>query len=118
MPPKIINTTPHLIRFVQEDGSLILIPPSGVLINALPTEKLIEERDGIQFVKTVFLPTLQSENLLSTLEAENPGAIIVGSIIAAQTYPGRVFGIIAAEGYERVPPAEKRYRPDKFATFE
>jgi len=42
--------------------------------------------------------------------------LLIGSIIAAQSYPG-VLAMVPAPGYERVPPAEKRMRPDKFTIF-
>lgn len=48
-------------------------------------------------------------------EALDEADVIVGSIIAAQAYPGVVFGGVAAPGYERV--AEKRILPDKFVVF-
>jgi len=41
----------------------------------------------------------------------------VGSIIAAQAYPGQVVAMTPTPGYERVPPAEKRMNPDKFNIF-
>lgn len=42
---------------------------------------------------------------------------IVGSIIAAQAYPGEVVAMTPAPGYERVAPAEKRMNPHKFTIF-
>ena len=59
----------------------------------------------------------EAEEALARLEAENPGAIIVGGIIAAQAFPKRVLAIVPVEGFERVPPAEKRMRDDKFTVF-
>jgi hypothetical protein len=43
--------------------------------------------------------------------------VVVGSIIAAQAYPGLVVAMTPAPGYERKPPTEKRMRPDKFTVF-
>lgn len=43
--------------------------------------------------------------------------IVVGSIIAAQAYPGDVCAMIPAEGFERVPPEQKKMRPDKFTIY-
>ena len=57
------------------------------------------------------------EKALAKLEQENPDAIIIGSIIAAQAFPGRVLAMVPAPGFERVPPAEKRMRDDKFTVF-
>lgn len=42
---------------------------------------------------------------------------IIGSIIAAKAFPGVVFGMTPAKGFERVAPAEKRMNPSKFTTF-
>jgi hypothetical protein len=72
---------------------------------------------GVELVKTRFVADPASEQDLAALEAKNPGSIIVGSIIAAQAFPGRVLAMVPAPGFERVPPAEKRMRDDKFTVF-
>ncbi len=68
-------------------------------------------------VKTTFSASEAENAKLTLLEQQYPGAIIVGSIIAAQAFPGRVLAMVHAPGFERVPPAEKRMRDDKFTTF-
>ena len=55
--------------------------------------------------------------MLDEIEKAYPGAFIIGSIIAAQAFPGRVLAMVPAPGFERVPPAEKRMRADKFSIF-
>ena len=67
--------------------------------------KVTFEADGDNFAK------------LEKLESENPDAVIIGSMIAAQAFPGRVCAMIAAAGFERVPPDQKRMRDDKFTIF-
>jgi hypothetical protein len=114
----IINTTPHPITMQSREGRVYTVEPCGVLVNARP----VEEHSGIhpsgaELVRTRFVADPASEEALSRLEAENPGAIIIGSIIAAQVFPGRVLAMVPAPGFERVPPAEKRMRDDKFTTF-
>jgi hypothetical protein len=116
---KIINTTPHEIRFQAFTGDIYEVPPCGVLINARPIEAPAGfHTSGAELVRTTFQPDPDSEVALEKLETENPGAIIVGSIIAAQAFPGRVLALVPAPGFERVPPAEKRMRDDKFTTFQ
>jgi len=115
---KIINTTVHPIRFQDENGEVFEVPPCGTVINA----RAIEEEAGIhpsgaELVRTRFKATPEAEKALTRLEKEHPGAVIVGSIIAAQAFPGRVFAMVPVPGFERVPPAEKRMRTDKFVTF-
>jgi len=115
---KIVNVTPHPITMQDRDGNVYTIEPCGVLVNARPVEEFTgTHSSGAELVRTRFEADPASEEALICLEAENPGAIIVGSIIAAQAFPGRVFAMIPAPGFERVPPAEKRMRDDKFTTF-
>ena len=115
---KIINTTPHSCRFQAANGSTYEVPPCGVLINARVVEQAAgNHSSGAKLCRTRFMADAANEAALAKLEQENPGAIIVGSIIAAQAFPDRVFGLMPAPGFERVPPAEKRMRDDKFTTF-
>lgn len=118
----IINTTPHKIIFIDAHGDEFTVEPCGILINAKAIEEEAGEfvnlpASGVKKVKTSFTPDPVSELALRKLEEENPHAVIVGSVIAAQAFPGRVFGIIAAPGFERVPVEQKRMRCDKFVTF-
>jgi hypothetical protein len=121
MKMKIINTTPHPIRFQNRAGEVHYVyevPPCGILINARPVEEPAGTHpSGAELVRTRFVADPASEEALTKLERENPDAIIVGSIIAAQAFPGRVLAMVPAPGFERVPPAEKRMRDDKFTTF-
>ena len=76
------------------------------------------------FVKTEFVGTDEGKEIISSIkESFNQNAVagetlvIIGSIIAAQAYPGEVFGLTPVPGYERVAPDDKRMRCDKFTTF-
>lgn len=114
----IVNTTPHPISFRAGDGTDYEVPPCGILINARVVETNAgRHQSGAELVKTSFEASPEAIESLDRLEAENPGAIIVGSIIAAQAFPGRVFSLVPVPGFERVAPAEKRMRDDKFTTF-
>ncbi|MBT9174333.1 MAG: hypothetical protein DDT21_02747 [Syntrophomonadaceae bacterium] len=115
---KIINVTPHPITLVSPTGDVYTVEPCGVVINAVPAEIFAGTHpSGAELVMTTFAPCPTSAAALVRLEQENPGAVILGSIIAAQAYPGRVLAMVPAAGFERVPPAEKRMRDDKFTTF-
>ncbi len=117
---KIINVTPHPIRFQssKEEKEIYEMPPCGVVISATPVEEPAGRHpSGAELVRTCFIPTPEAEEALTKLEQEWPDAVIVGSIIAAQAFPGRVFALVPVEGFERVPPAEKRMRDDKFTVF-
>jgi len=111
----IINTTPHTITF-KDAGKLIPVPTSGILINAKVVETVVKSGNPT-LVKTNFIASEEDEEKLSQIEIAHPGVLPIGSIIAAQAFPGRVFGMTPILGFERVAPQEKRMNPDKFTTF-
>lgn len=113
----IINTTPHLITMIDSEGTVYSIP-SHCLLNAKAIEtKSGFDRFGNELVKTSFVASAEAIAQLEEIEKENPESIIIGSIIAAQAFPGRVYAMIPAPGFERVAPNEKRMRDDKFTIF-
>lgn len=115
----VVNVTPHAITFQGIYGTLCRVPPSGIVINALPVETPVRPAAPGQsaLVETRFGPDPDSARELEALRAAFPDAVIVGSIIAAQAYPERVVAMIPVLGFERVPPAEKRMRANKFTVF-
>ncbi len=113
----VVNTTPHPLTFQDSQTMELVSIPSdeSLVINAKVKE--IEIRP--HFVKSVFVSNKDGEikiNAIKTLLGEE--VVIIGSMIAAQAYPGEVFGMTPVEGYERVAPSEKRMRDDKFVTYE
>lgn len=114
---KIVNTTPHDITFGVPGTDEAVSVPSSSLVNAKAVETLVETRNGVDFVKTVFTKTPEGEEVIKAVKAEEPDAVIVGSIVAAQAFPGEVVGMTPMPGFERVAPAEKRMNPHKFTIF-
>src|SRR5262245_9332539 len=112
----IVNVTPHDLTFVTVDGGVEAAPRSGAVLSAAATETLTVE-NGVEFVTPTFMPSPDGEGLLAQISQECPGVLVVGSLIAAQAYPRRVVAMVAAPGFERVPPAEKRMRPDRFTRY-
>lgn len=51
----IINVTPHPIVFRGEDGDFTV--ESYCIINATPMEEVLKVEDGIEYLKTVFIPS-------------------------------------------------------------
>ena len=119
---EILNTTPHDITFGREDCSeTIAVPPSGVLISAKVVEKQKQRplrlemgEVDVECVSTEYLPNQKGWELLNEVPDR---VIIIGSIIAAQAYPGLVFAMVPCAGFERVPIQEKRMRHNKFTMF-
>lgn len=112
-----INTTPHPVNLRDGNNEDFVVPPSGVLINARPVEEPAGERDGVTFVRTRFEADPESAMKLRGLERDCPGALIIGSIVAAQAFPDQVLALVPVPGFERVPPDQKKMRADKFTIF-
>lgn len=114
---RIINATPHDCTFQSKSGEVYTVKPCGMVINAKIEEEFVKEDNGVEFVKSTFVSDAENMSKVEFMEKVCPNDIIVGSIIAAQAFPGRVFGMVAVTGYERVPADQKRMRDDKFVTF-
>ena len=122
----IVNTTPHPINFLNKEGEMVVVPSSVApgektspwVVNA----KAVEEKIGEDLVHTVFIGTPEGKAILDKIEewAREEGIEnlrVIGSIVAAQAYPGRVLGMVPVPGFERVPPAEKRMTAQKFTVY-
>jgi hypothetical protein len=109
------NATPHPITLQGENEEIISIPRHGV-INAQAVERASTtvHPAGVALVETAFHGTPEGDAIIDSIPAD---VIIIGSIIAAQAYPGRVLGMVPVPGFERVPPAEKRMMAAKFTVF-
>ncbi len=112
-----VNTTMHNINCFDNDGNLVILPASGVRVDARSSQVEVGKRNGITFVKSSFDVDEASQKIVDEMIEAFPDVIIVGSIIAAQAYPGKVCGLCSVPGYERVAPNEKRMRLDQFITY-
>ena len=113
----VVNTTPHPITMQDMNGDLVSVPSCPELLLNARTE---EVQVSPLFVRTVFVGTDEGLQLINDILDSLKGKeniIILGSIIAAQAYPGKVAGLCPVPGYERVAPSEKRMRCDKFTIF-
>ena len=118
----IVNTTPHPIVFEDTTGVLVTVQNDPeLLVNARVQEAVVSSEDGVDFVKSTFIPSEEGAKILDGIEAfareSGKRVVVIGSIIAAQAFPGRVFGMTPCPGYERVAPSEKRMSVTKFVTF-
>jgi len=112
----VFNATPHAITFWREEWPEPVTVEPDEIINAQPVEQVVERRNGVTLVRTAFEPNEAGYAVIE--RAMSAGAdVIVGSLIAAQAYPGRVVAMTPAPGFERVPTNEKRMNPDKFTVF-
>ena len=113
----IMNCTPHPVRFQDLTGEIVTINNDKFyLINAKVEEETVNE-NGITYSTPTFVGTEEGDAIIAKIHLEHPGAIIIGSIIAAQAYPGQVCGMTPVPGYERVAPDSKLMRVDKFTRY-
>lgn len=114
----VVNTTPHPITMQDVTGEIVTVPTT-VLINAETSEKAVDDL----LVTSVFSGTPEGNETIRNIEnsyAEKKckdRLVIIGSIIAAQAYKGKVAGMCPVSGFERVAPSEKRMRCDRFIIF-
>jgi len=122
---RVFNATPHVVRFWQEDWPEPVEVGSDAVISATIKEEFVSSMGvggtgrppaAIVFVRTKFEGTDEGRAVAEKAIADGAD-VVVGSIIAAQTYPGLVVAMTPAPGYERVPPVDKRMNPGKFTTF-
>ena len=114
----LVNTTPHMIRFIDHVGEVVEITSNeNYVLNA----RAVERDLGAGLITTEFIGTPEGEALIEKILQEAAAFVgpirIIGSIIAAQAYPEKVVSMVAAKGYERVAPVEKRMSTEKFTVF-
>lgn len=138
MKRELVNTTQHHLYALDCDrleqgicnpsgkacrvcsfGKVVSIPPSGTIISSTPVEKNKGKHpSGAKLFTLTFKPQSESLKKLVELEKRHPEAILIGGIINATTFSGRIYGICPVPGYERVAVGEKLIRTDKFLIFD
>ena len=93
----VVNTTPHSVTLQDIGGTLKQVPQCGVLVNA----KAVETQVNDLYVSTSFCGDEAGQQTIAGIkrwfeEVKNPGErlVILGSIIAAQAYPGDVVAMV------------------------
>lgn len=114
-----INVCPHECTFQTEAGDLVNLPKSGVVIAAsLDETPFSGSPQGVEVVTMVANPTDEGiKSIEAIYDTFGPHVYPIGSVLAAQAYPELVFGMIAAKGFERAAPTEKRMQTKKFTVF-
>lgn len=114
---RVINSTPHPIKFLYPDGEEEIIPAGEKeviqALTASPEEHPITQIGEVEFIKTVWKMKKEAEEILEWCKKN--GIYIIGSAITLQAFNSPfILGLTPAPGYERVSPQEKRMNPYKF----
>lgn len=112
----VVNVTGHEINMLEPDGSEVIVPESGFVLNAkfIEGEGDFNSYPGMEVVPSGTIPT---EEGLAFLESVPSGILPLGSKIAAETYVGKVAMLTPAPGYERAPFGQKKMNSRKCTIF-
>ena len=112
---RFVNVTPHEFHMLSKTGEIIVVPPSGMVVNARERLTIRADHGGGVVVKNL---TWEEDPVgrikLNVLKARYPGSVILGSKIAAHGYPGEIcFCRKLAPDHllERRPTAEEKKNP-------
>jgi len=94
----IFNSTPHPVRFWEPGWEAPIEVPPDEVINAKISEVVVEEKHlpggtVITFVTPSFVPTVEGLRVINRALLDGAD-VIVGSLLAAQAYPGQVAAMV------------------------
>ena len=114
----VYNTTAHeLIFWVGGNEQYVVAQPDSI-INAAPQTDDVLVTSRYTLVSVKFNPIASGWEVIERIKGEKPGALIVGSLIAAQSYPGDVVASVPYHKSNRVlPQFKKMVRSDRFTIF-
>lgn len=113
----IYNVTPHDLRFEDEEGNIETVPSDDV-IDATPFVSLVKQHKEYSLNTVVFHAKMEGYRKIDAIKILYPDALIVGSLIAAQAYPGDVAAPVPVQGGRPYRSERGRnLRPDRFTIF-
>lgn len=119
MKPNFINCTPHPCTLQDKDGNVYQIESDPVAKAALTAkmEEVIREDQGIEGIEFVSSKPIGTKEGFEYLQNIPGNTLVLSSLITAQAYGFPCVGMVPVEGFERVPPDQKRMRDWKFNIY-
>ena len=114
----IYNVTSHDLSVWDDNERRMYWVQSDGVVNARTDSELLEKHNNFIVVRMSYKPTVEGRLLIERIKRECPKALILGSVIAAQAYPGEVFAPTPVK-YDRLNP-NKRYNAvhsNRFSSF-
>lgn len=114
----VFNVTPHDLHFGFGEGDAleIVTAPSDGTLNARPKSNEVLRNSRYSLVTVDFAPVPGGLELIKRIRSQSADALIVGSIIAAQAYPGEVVATVPLRGGRL--RKDWIVRADRFTTFQ
>lgn len=85
----ICNVTPHPLTMAF--GQDVYEVPVDKIINAKAVNVTVHNSGLYRLVSVNFVQTDEGNETIAYLKKKYPGAILLGSVIAAKAYPGRIY---------------------------
>ena len=86
----IYNATPHPLNFALEDGKEVLTAPSDGVISADPYNQEVKRGKRYVLMTVEYGEMEEGRRMIEEIRQVHPEALIVGSVVAAQAYPGEI----------------------------
>jgi len=114
----IYNVTPHPLYFQDGDSDTVHEAETDVVVNASVKTRDEVERPGIKMVSVRYEETRSGREIINAIKEKDPEALIVGSVVAAQAYPGDVISPIPSkQGRGSIDRRKRPVRSDRFTIF-
>ncbi len=114
----VYNMTPHSLQFWVGGEEEIVVAPSDGVLSAAPHTKNILINSRYTLVSVKFQALNVGREMIERIKNERADALIVGSFIAAQAYPGDVVAPVPYEAKrDSEPMLKKVVRSDRFTVF-
>lgn len=114
----LVNMTNHPVRFLDRANNIIVAQPCSMIPEAELNDPIYGYLDGVRLRRPAFSPMPETRELIGRIKKTYPGAVLVGSVIPAQAYPGLIWGLRPT--IHTLPSGEKvrLMRLDEFNTYE
>lgn len=115
----IYNVTAHDLNFYVGGSEHCVVVPQDGIVNAAPETQDVLVNSRYTLVSVKFNPIASGWETINKIKGERADALIVGSMIAAQTYPGEVVASVPYHGSRSGHSSfKKMVRSDRFTVFQ
>ena len=95
----IINVSPHPFKILKDDN-IYVVNPHGYEVRAKERVDKVGMMGDTELYWSTYHEHPQGREIIDMLHRKYPGAILLGSTLAAEIYPGEVFAGMTAIGYK------------------
>lgn len=86
----IMNVTPHDLIFQDDSWDDVVVAPSEFVISADTYDSVVKFHGEARLVYLEFRPRRENVEWIEDMKRRYPSILLVGSVVAAQAYPGDI----------------------------